>query len=73
MTDYRNYITINTEVRFGRPTVIGTRIAVYDVLNWLAKGMSQDEILTDYPELSTQQILACLSYAAEREHNIRVA
>jgi len=73
MIDYKKYISINTEVRFGRPVLTGTRIAVYDVLNWLANGMSQEEILSDYPELTKDQILACLAYAANREHNIRVA
>ena len=73
MTDYKKYISINTEVRFGRPILKGTRIAIYDVLNWLASGMSHEEILSDYPELTKEHILACLSYAADREHNIRVA
>lgn len=73
MTEYKKYISINTEVRFGRPILTGTRIAVYDVLNWLANGMSQEEILADFPELTKEQILACLAYAADREHNIRVA
>lgn len=73
MTDFHNYIAINQNIRFGRPTLIGTRIAVYDVLNWMANGMTQDQILVDYPELSKEHILACLSFAADRENNIRVA
>jgi uncharacterized protein (DUF433 family) len=73
MTDYRQYITINTEVRFGKPTIIGTRITVFDVLNWLANGMTINEIIEDFPELNENQIKACLSYAADREHKIQIA
>ncbi|MCB9019947.1 MAG: DUF433 domain-containing protein [Chitinophagales bacterium] len=73
MKDYNKYISLHPEIRFGRPVLTGTRIAVYDVLSWLASGMTHEEILTDYPELSKEQILACLSYAADREHNILVA
>ena len=57
---------MNLEVRFGRVTIKGTRIAVYEVLGWLAKGMSIDEIIDDFPSLTREQILACLSYAAQR-------
>lgn len=73
MIDYKHYITINSETRFGKPTIIGTRITVFDVLNWLANGMSFDEILEDFPELNETQIRACLSYAADREHKIQIA
>jgi uncharacterized protein (DUF433 family) len=73
MTDYKQYITINTEVRFGKPTIIGTRITVFDVLNWLANGMTINEIIEDFPELNENQIKACLSYAADREHKIQIA
>jgi len=73
MVDYKKYIEINPEVRFGKPILIGTRITVYDVLNWLANGMSFDEIIDDFPELSETQIKACLAYAATREHKIEVA
>jgi len=71
--DYRNYIEINSSVRFGRPCIKGTRISVYDILSWLANGMSKDEIVADFPELSSEQINAALSFAADREHKIRVA
>ena len=64
---------INPEVRFGKPCVRNTRISVYDVLTWLASGMTVKEILIDYPELSENDIQACLAYAADREHRIRVA
>ncbi|MBK6988569.1 MAG: DUF433 domain-containing protein [Bacteroidetes bacterium] len=71
--NYRGIILINPEVRFGKPCVRNTRISVYDVLTWLASGMTVKEILIDYPELSENDIQACLAYAADREHRIRVA
>lgn len=71
--DYRQYITVDTSKRFGKPTLIGTRISVYDVLNWLANGMSQSEIIEDFPELNKEMISACLFYAAEKENKTRVA
>ncbi len=55
------------EKRFGRPIIKGTRISVYDILSWLSNGMSRKEILSDYPELSVEQINACLSFAATKE------
>ena len=73
MEDYAKYIVIDPNIRFGRPRIKGTRITVYDVLSWFASGLSQEEIIRDYPELSGDQIKACLSYAADREHKIRVA
>lgn len=73
MIDYKQYIAINSEVRFGKPTLIGTRITVFDVLNWLANGMSTSEIIVDFPELDENQIKACLAYAADREHKIQIA
>ena len=73
MIDYKKYIEINAEVRFGKPIIIGTRITVFDVLSWLANGMSILEIMEDFPELSDNQIKACLSYAADREHKIQIA
>jgi uncharacterized protein (DUF433 family) len=73
MIDYKQHITINSEIRFGKPTIIGTRITVFDVLNWLANGMTINEIIEDYPELKEDQIKACLAYAADREHKIQIA
>ena len=73
MVNYSDYIKINPEKRFGRPVVKGTRISVYDVLNWLANGMAVAEILEDFPELNEAQIKACLAYAAAREQNLRIA
>ena len=73
MIDYKQYITINAGIRFGKPIIIGTRITVFDVLNWLANGMTINEIIEDFPELNETQIKACLSYAADREHKIQIA
>lgn len=69
---YAEYIEINPEKRFGKPIIIGTRISVYDVLNWLAEGMTINDIISDFPELSEEQIKACLQYAADKEHRLRV-
>jgi uncharacterized protein (DUF433 family) len=68
--DYRSIITIEPGKRGGRPCVRGMRIAVSDVLGWLAAGMTHEEILADYPELTEGDIRACLSYAAERERQL---
>ncbi|HEC43487.1 MAG TPA: DUF433 domain-containing protein [Bacteroides sp.] len=73
MTDYQKIITINPEKRFGKPCIRNTRITVFDVLGWLASGMSNSQIIQDFPELDEEDISACLSYAAERERKIRVA
>ena len=72
MIDYKPYITINYQMRFGKPTIIGTRITVFDILNWMANGMTINEIIEDFPELTENQIKACLSYAADREHKIQI-
>lgn len=64
--NYQDIITIEPGKRGGRPTVRGMRIAVADVLGWLAAGMTHDEILSDYPELTEEDIRACLAYAADR-------
>lgn len=70
---YDDIITIQSEKRFGKPCVRDTRISVYDVLSWLASGMTMQEILEDFPELTHDDILACLAFAAEREHRIKIA
>ncbi len=71
--DYREIITIDPGKRGGRPCIRGLRIAVADVLGWLASGMSHAEILADYPELTNEDIRACLAYAAERERRLLTA
>ena len=70
---YDDIITIQSEKRFGKPCVRDTRISVYDVLSWLASGMTMQEILEDFPELTHEDILTCLAFAAEREHRIKIA
>ena len=65
--DYRNIITIEPGKRGGKPCIRGMRITVYDVLSYLAAGMTHEEVLNDFPYLTKEDILACLSYAAERE------
>ena len=62
--NYSQYIEINPQKRFGKPIIIGTRISVYDILSWMAEGMSMNDIISDFPELNEDQIKACLSYAA---------
>ncbi len=57
---YQEYLSINPEIRFGKPCIKGTRITVYDVLSWLADDMSIEEILQYFPQLNKTQILACL-------------
>ncbi len=73
MTHYTDIITIDSRVRFGQPTIRGMRITVADILKWLASGMSEIDILTDYPDLTKADIQASLAYAADREHKIRIA
>lgn len=68
--DYLSRITIDPEVRFGKPCVRGTRLTVGDVLSYLAAGMSEDDVVTDFPQLTRDDIRACLAFAAERERRI---
>lgn len=72
MVDFKKQIIIDPNKRFGKPILTGTRISVYNVLNWLANGMTKNEILNDFPELNEYKINACLSFAANRENRIRV-
>jgi uncharacterized protein (DUF433 family) len=67
MMSYKNIITIEPGKRSGKPCIRGMRITVYDVLSYLASGMTFEEILADFPYLTKEDILACLSYAADRE------
>ena len=73
MKHYSDIITIDPEVRFGKPCIRGMRISVSDILGWLASDMSEIEILQDYPDLTSEDIKAALAYAADREHKIRIA
>lgn len=63
-------ITLEPGKRGGRPCIRGLRISVYDVLAMLSSGMSQQEIVEDFPELTKKDVLAVLSYAADREHQV---
>ncbi len=72
MMNYQNHITIETGKRGGKPCIRSMRITVYDVLDWLASGMSEAEIIEDYPELTQDDIRACLAFAANREHQLSV-
>lgn len=69
--DITQYISINPEIRFGKPCLLNTRIAVGDVLLWLASGMSYDEIIEDFPEVTQEHILASLFFAARRENMVK--
>jgi uncharacterized protein (DUF433 family) len=69
----KHYIEINPKKRFGKPVIKGTRISVADVLNWLANGMTHEEIIHDFPELGNEHIHACLFFAASREGHIGIA
>lgn len=70
---WRAIITVEPNKRGGRPCIRGMRITVFDVLSYLAAGMSHAEILDDFPYLTQQDIQACLAYAAERERSMLVA
>lgn len=65
-------IGIDPEIRFGRACIIGTRISVDDVLGWLGNGMSNADIIEDFPELNEGLIRACLRYAADRQRHTRL-
>ena len=69
---YDERIGVEPGKRGGRPVIRGLRITVYDVLGWLADGMTPDEILEDFPELEKADVQACLAYAADRERHSTV-
>ncbi len=73
MSNYTRLIQIDPEIRFGKPCIRDTRITVYDVLSWLSLGMDMKDIISDFPELTREDILACLAYAADREQRLRHA
>ncbi|HUK55991.1 MAG TPA: DUF433 domain-containing protein [Nitrospiria bacterium] len=68
--DYQRLITIEPGKRGGKPCIRGLRITVYDVLEYLASGMTEDEILKDFPDLTREDIKACLAFAADRERRL---
>ncbi len=69
-SDYQNRITIEPGKRSGKPCIRGMRITVYDVLEYLASGMSEQDILDDFPELEKEDIRACVAFAADRERRL---
>ena len=71
--DYHDIITIESGKRSGKPCIRGMRITVYDILEYLAGGMTEAEVLEDFSELTLQDIKACLSFAAERKKRLFVA
>ena len=70
MTDLMNRITLEPGIRSGKPIVRGTRITVADVLEYMAGGMTPDEIVADFPDLTTEDIRAVLAFAAQRERRL---
>jgi uncharacterized protein (DUF433 family) len=72
MNELRAHIVFDPEIRFGKPCIKGTRITVTDILQWLSGGMTEQEIITDYPELQKIHIRAALAFAAERDMITRV-
>jgi uncharacterized protein (DUF433 family) len=71
--NYNEFIEIRADKRFGKPCIKGTRISVYDVLNWLSNGMSKEEIMNDFEDLNLNMINACLAFAADKEHKLQIA
>ena len=69
-SSYAEIITIEPGKRGGKPCIRGLRITVYDVLEYLASGMSENEILADFPDLRREDIRACLAFAADRERRL---
>jgi uncharacterized protein (DUF433 family) len=70
--DYRNIITIEPGKRSGKPCIRHTRMTVGDVLDYLASGTSIEEVLDDFPDLTREDVLACLAFAADRERHVRL-
>ncbi|MEQ8239523.1 MAG: DUF433 domain-containing protein [Cyclobacteriaceae bacterium] len=68
--DYKALLEIRTDKRFGKPCLKGSRISVYDVLNWLSNGMSREDIKADFEEITDPMIDACLAYAADKERRL---
>jgi uncharacterized protein (DUF433 family) len=71
MKSYSKIIKIRPDKRFGKPCIRNTRISVFDILVWLGSGMTFDEIVSDFPELTKIDIKACLMYAADRERKLQ--
>ncbi len=72
MHSYQKFITIDPNIRSGKPIIRGMRITVYDVLEMLSDGMKFNEIIEDFPELTEDDIYAVLAYAADKEHKLSI-
>ncbi len=70
MQPLQKHIGIHPEIRFGKPCIKGTRITVSDILKWLSSGMTYEDILEDYPQLTKEQLLAAIQFAARKEELI---
>lgn len=70
--DYQKIITIEPDKRSGKPCIRGTRMTVTDVLEYLAGGMTQEELLAEFPDLTAEDIRACLAFAADRERKLAI-
>jgi len=68
--NWQERITVNPSVRSGKPCIKGTRITVYDILEYMAGGMDEEKILSDFPDLTREDIRACLAFAASRERRL---
>ena len=71
MKTYNKIIKISSDKRFGKPCIRNTRITVFDILGWLGSGMTMDEVITDYPELTREDIKASLMFASDRERKLQ--
>jgi uncharacterized protein (DUF433 family) len=71
MKTYNKIIKISRDKRFGKPCIRNTRITVFDILGWLGSGMTMDEVITDFPELTREDIKASLMFAADRERKLQ--
>ena len=72
MLKYQDFITIDPNIRSGKPVIRGMRISVYDILEMLSDGMKFDEIIEDFPEITEDDIYAVLAYAADKEHKLSI-
>ena len=72
MKEYAQYISIDPDIRFGKPCITGTRIVVSDILSWLASDMSHHEIIEDYPLIKEEHIKAALLFGANREAMVKI-
>ncbi len=73
IVNYTKHITINPAIRGGKPCIRDTRISISDILEYLASGMTEDQIIKDFPEITRADIQACLAFAAERERRLALA